>query len=77
MFTISPTCFRPWTRELTPAQLERQERDAILEWRRSLAQWVCHVFSVIVQGMKLTIECIIISSVVSVIHAETSKLASF
>ncbi|KAF8531891.1 P-loop containing nucleoside triphosphate hydrolase protein [Gautieria morchelliformis] len=28
----------PWTKDLTPAQLERQERDAFLEWRRSLAE---------------------------------------
>ncbi|EJD03696.1 P-loop containing nucleoside triphosphate hydrolase protein [Fomitiporia mediterranea MF3/22] len=28
----------PWTREMTHAQLERQERDAFLEWRRGLAQ---------------------------------------
>ncbi|KAF8578414.1 hypothetical protein K439DRAFT_1621336 [Ramaria rubella] len=28
----------PWTRDLTPAQLERQERDAFLDWRRSLAE---------------------------------------
>ena len=27
-----------WTRDTTPAQLERQERDAFLEWRRGLAQ---------------------------------------
>ena len=27
----------PWTRSLTPAQLDRQERDAFLAWRRSLA----------------------------------------
>ncbi|KIJ46381.1 hypothetical protein M422DRAFT_29248 [Sphaerobolus stellatus SS14] len=28
----------PWTKDLTHAQLERQERDAFLEWRRSLAE---------------------------------------
>ncbi|GJJ09874.1 hypothetical protein Clacol_004098 [Clathrus columnatus] len=28
----------PWTRGMTTAQLERQERDAFLDWRRSLAQ---------------------------------------
>ncbi|TDL28206.1 P-loop containing nucleoside triphosphate hydrolase protein [Rickenella mellea] len=28
----------PWTREMSHAQLERQERDAFLEWRRGLAQ---------------------------------------
>ncbi|KAH8119933.1 P-loop containing nucleoside triphosphate hydrolase protein [Phellopilus nigrolimitatus] len=28
----------PWTREMTHIQLERQERDAFLEWRRGLAQ---------------------------------------
>jgi len=27
----------PWTKSLTPAQLDRQERDAFLDWRRSLA----------------------------------------
>ncbi|KAF8598049.1 P-loop containing nucleoside triphosphate hydrolase protein [Ceratobasidium sp. AG-I] len=28
----------PWTRDLTTSQLERQEREAFLEWRRSIAQ---------------------------------------
>ncbi|KAL5533987.1 hypothetical protein ACEPAG_447 [Sanghuangporus baumii] len=28
----------PWNRDMTNAQLERQERDAFLEWRRGLAQ---------------------------------------
>jgi len=27
----------PWTKSLTPTQLDRQERDAFLDWRRSLA----------------------------------------
>ena len=30
----------PWTRDMTHHQLERQERDAFLEWRRGLAQSV-------------------------------------
>ncbi|KAG9049706.1 hypothetical protein FS837_009351 [Tulasnella sp. UAMH 9824] len=28
----------PWTKSITPAQLDRQEKDAILDWRRNLAQ---------------------------------------
>jgi large subunit GTPase 1 len=28
----------PWTRDMKAAQLERQEKDAFLEWRRGLAQ---------------------------------------
>ncbi|KIO16545.1 hypothetical protein M407DRAFT_33809, partial [Tulasnella calospora MUT 4182] len=28
----------PWTKSITPAQLDRQEKDAILNWRRNLAQ---------------------------------------
>ncbi|KAG9123797.1 hypothetical protein FRC07_013931 [Ceratobasidium sp. 392] len=28
----------PWTRDLTTSQLERQEREAFLEWRRHIAQ---------------------------------------
>ncbi|CAE6426505.1 unnamed protein product [Rhizoctonia solani] len=28
----------PWTRDLTTSQLERQEREAFLDWRRSIAQ---------------------------------------
>ncbi|KAG9090649.1 hypothetical protein FRC06_000944 [Ceratobasidium sp. 370] len=31
-------CRPPWTRDLTTSQLERQEREAFLEWRRSIAQ---------------------------------------
>ncbi|OSD03306.1 P-loop containing nucleoside triphosphate hydrolase protein [Trametes coccinea BRFM310] len=27
----------PWTKSMTPAQLDRQEKDAFLEWRRGLA----------------------------------------
>jgi len=29
-----------WSKEMTPRQLERNERDAFLEWRRSLAECV-------------------------------------
>lgn len=29
-----------WTREMTVPELERQERDAFLEWRRGLAEYV-------------------------------------
>ncbi|KAG8740975.1 hypothetical protein FRC10_003513 [Ceratobasidium sp. 414] len=33
------SCNRPpWTRDLTTSQLERQEREAFLEWRRNIAQ---------------------------------------
>ncbi|KZT75069.1 putative LSG1-large-subunit GTPase [Daedalea quercina L-15889] len=28
----------PWTKDMTPAQLDRQEKDAFLEWRRGLAE---------------------------------------
>ncbi|KAI0639638.1 P-loop containing nucleoside triphosphate hydrolase protein [Trametes polyzona] len=28
----------PWTKSMTPAQLDRQEKDAFLEWRRGLAE---------------------------------------
>ena len=27
----------PWTKTMTPAQIDKQEREAFLEWRRSLA----------------------------------------
>ena len=30
----------PWTKAMTTAQLERQEKDAFLEWRRGLAECV-------------------------------------
>lgn len=30
----------PWKKSLTPAQLERQEKDAFLEWRRGLAEYI-------------------------------------
>jgi large subunit GTPase 1 len=30
----------PWTKDLAPAQLERQEKDAFLVWRRGLAECV-------------------------------------
>lgn len=30
----------PWTRQMTVVELERQERDAFLEWRRGLAECV-------------------------------------
>ena len=30
----------PWTKDMTHTQLDRQERDAFLEWRRGLAQSV-------------------------------------
>ncbi|KAF8549042.1 P-loop containing nucleoside triphosphate hydrolase protein [Imleria badia] len=30
----------PWTKTITTAQLDRQEKDAFLEWRRGLAQYV-------------------------------------
>lgn len=32
---------------MTTAQLERQERDAFLDWRRSLAQWGGSVYSIL------------------------------
>lgn len=28
----------PWTKSMTPSQLDRQEKDAFLEWRRGLAE---------------------------------------
>ncbi|OCH94716.1 P-loop containing nucleoside triphosphate hydrolase protein [Obba rivulosa] len=28
----------PWTKDMTPAQLDRQEKDAFLDWRRGLAE---------------------------------------
>lgn len=28
----------PWTKSMTVAELERQEKDAFLDWRRSLAE---------------------------------------
>lgn len=30
----------PWTKAMTTVQLDRQEKDAFLEWRRGLAQYV-------------------------------------
>ena len=30
----------PWTKSMTTAQLDRQEKDAFLEWRRGLAEYV-------------------------------------
>ena len=30
----------PWTRSMSQAQLERQEKDAFLQWRRDLAEYV-------------------------------------
>lgn len=30
----------PWTKTITTAQLDRQEKDAFLDWRRGLAQYV-------------------------------------
>lgn len=30
----------PWTKGMTTAQLDRQEKDAFLDWRRELAQYV-------------------------------------
>ena len=30
----------PWTKKMTTAQLDRQEKDAFLEWRRGLAEYV-------------------------------------
>jgi large subunit GTPase 1 len=30
----------PWTKSITTAQLDRQEKDEFLEWRRGLAQYV-------------------------------------
>jgi large subunit GTPase 1 len=30
----------PWTKAITTSQLDRQEKDAFLEWRRGLAQYV-------------------------------------
>lgn len=30
----------PWTKTMTTAQLDRQEKDAFLEWRRGLAEYV-------------------------------------
>lgn len=30
----------PWTKAITTTQLDRQEKDAFLEWRRGLAQYV-------------------------------------
>ena len=30
----------PWTKSMTTAQLDRQEKDAFLEWRRGLAESV-------------------------------------
>jgi large subunit GTPase 1 len=30
----------PWLKEMTTAQLERQEKDAFLDWRRGLAEYV-------------------------------------
>lgn len=29
----------PWTKAMTTAQLDRQEKDAFLEWRRGIAQY--------------------------------------
>ena len=29
-----------WTKAMTTQELDRQEKDAFLEWRRGLAQWV-------------------------------------
>ena len=33
----------PWTKTMTTAQLDRQEKDAFLEWRRGLAEYVLYV----------------------------------
>ena len=30
----------PWTKSMTPSQLDRQEKDSFLEWRRGLAEYV-------------------------------------
>lgn len=30
----------PWTRQMTRLELEKQERESFLEWRRELAKWV-------------------------------------
>ncbi len=30
----------PWTKKMTTAQLDRQEKDEFLEWRRGLAEYV-------------------------------------
>lgn len=34
----------PWTKDMTTAQLDRQEKDAFLEWRRGLAEYVIYAF---------------------------------
>jgi len=34
----------PWTKSISQAQLERQEKDAFLQWRRDLAEYALYIF---------------------------------
>lgn len=34
----------PWTKAMTATQLDRQEKDAFLDWRRGLAQYAIRLF---------------------------------